>query len=60
MSGDTEKAQRFKKANSSSPVVSGSAKRAKAGGAYYTLKNGDRFSLTKAECIFIGYPRWDI
>lgn len=51
--------ENFIAANAESPVVEGSAIGKGGEGAYYTLKNGRKFRLTKEECAKIETPRWD-
>lgn len=58
------KAEAFLAANKQSPVVSGYAIEPDPcrppKGASYTLKDGQRFRLSVADCKTIGMPEWDI
>lgn len=56
----TGKSLQFKRENDVSPVVAGVAKGNGGEGAYYTLENGKRFSLSLQDCLDMpsGYPKW--
>lgn len=56
------KSQQFIKENDISPVVVGAAKGNGGEGAYYTLENGKRFSLSLQDCRDLpsGYPKWKL
>ena len=57
----TDKARKFMNANDKSPVVSGAAIGNGGEGGFYTLKDGQTFKLSLADCKALKehYPMWD-
>lgn len=59
MSRISKRAAEFKAANAKSPVVHGAVIGSGGKGAYYTLKNGVVFELSRQDCAAVTPIRWD-
>lgn len=55
----TRNARAFLEANRRSPVISGAVIGSGGKGGYYTLANGQSFTLNVRECEQVGLPWWE-